>query len=279
MQTSYPSAQELGIAGMPGDTRPRDVVSLQSSEAAGVPFGTGVVDKLDGTFEDPDAITKNIRGVLLHSHAYDNTALDPAGVPAKQMGDVMVRGVVVVVPETAVAVGEEAFCRFAGVGTKGAWRNDADSGNAMHVNKARFRSAADAGKPALLELLDGVGEPDIVQISRDVAAITATTTLELGAVPLNRHVKLRNATLSIGAAAQDGTDHYVIQVKSGTTVLASHDTDTAQQGAIVQNTPKSMVLAAGVRGRSLERLTLLFTKNGTATNTTAGAFQAELEVF
>ncbi len=278
MQTSgYTTNQDLGIAGQIADSNKSDLISLQNSESAGVPFGIGVVDKGDGTFEDPDALTKKIRGVLVHSHAFDNDALDPAGVPTKQLADVMVRGRIVVVPEDAVTAGAEAYVRYAGTGTKGAFRAVPVAAEHMHLNNARFRTAADAGKPAVLELQDGVGEPDIATITVPMPVFSATTTLELGAVPKGRHVRVRSATLS-GGAAGNSPDNYTFDVKSGSTVLASYNTDAGAQGTIVQNTPKAMVPAAAA-GASLERLTFVATKGGSAANTTAGEIMVELELY
>ncbi len=269
----------LGVAGQLADTMKIDAISLQNSESAGVGFGLAVVDKGDGTFEDPDAATKKIRGVLLHSHAYDNDTLDPAGVPTKQMGDVLTRGKVVVVAEDSVVNGGEVFYRYAGSGTKGAIRGTYVAGETLHLPKAKFRSTnGGAGKAVVLELLDGLGEPDIVTVVKDVGALNATTTIQLGAVPVGRHVKVRSASLSCGVTAESSSVHWVIQVKSGSTVLASHDSDTAQQGAVTQNVPKAMVLASAA-GLSLELLVALFTKVSTAADLTAGAINVELEVY
>lgn len=286
MQTGgYSDNQSLGIEGQIASTQKTDMRSLKNSESAGVGFGLGVVDKGDGTFEELDALTKSPSGVLAHSHAYDNADMDPAGVPAKQAGDVVERGELIVYPETAVSAGDDAFCRFAnGVAdaalvTKGKWRNDSDTYTAMHVNRAKFKTAAAAGKPAILKLLDGFGEPDLVVLHRDIPAVSATTTLELGAVPANRHVKVRSASLSCGVTAEDATNKYVIELRAAATVLASHNSDAAAQGAVVQNTHKAMVLTAGARGKHLERLSLVFTKSGTAANITAGSAMVELEVY
>jgi hypothetical protein len=299
--TGYTTNQARGIPGMIADQHPVDAVSLRNSETTSVGFGCGVVDKGDGAFEEPDGSTKKIRGVLLQTHAIDNADEDPAGIPAGRMGDVCTRGRIYVVPEVAVTAGQEAYCRIAsGIAdatkvTKGAWRNNDDSSTAVHVNRARFRSSAAAGAPAVLELLDGVGEPDISIIEKRITgllgdgnaatpaavtetAIAATTTFDLGAVPKGRLVKVRSAMLSIGVVAGSAADRWVIELRSGSTILASFDTNTAAQGAVIQNTPKEMVPAEAA-GKSLERLTLVLTKNGSAAGISAGQLTAELEVY
>lgn len=303
-QTSgYGSDQALGVEGQLAETMKTDMDSLQNVESSGIGFGLGVVDEGDGTFSEIDAVTDELGGVLVHSHAYDNADLDPAGVPTKQMGDVLKRGRVIVFPEVAVSRDDEVFCRFDdGVAdptllTKGKFRNTSDSYTAMHVNRARFVSDADAGAPAILELLDGFGQPDLVHIHQylstptgdaDASAaaaithenITATQTYELGAVPTNRHVKVKSAHLSCGITAGDDTDHWVIQLRAGTTptVLAAFDSDVAEDGAVTQNTPTAMNAQAAA-GLSGERLWLVLTKNASAAAITPGAFSAVLEVF
>ncbi len=285
MQTGgYADNQALGVEGQLADTDLRSVMGLINSEATAVAYGLGVVDKGDGTFEELDAAYKDVGGVNLLEHAEDNADEAVASTPSKRMASVLRKGKVIVKVETAVSPGDDAYCRFTtGVldntqATKGGWGADDDSGTRRHVKGAKFRSAAAKGGLAVLELNDELGGYDISDRHATVGALSSTTTIELGAVPEGRHVRLKDALLSAGVTAGDGTDHWTIQILAGATVLASWDSDVAEDGAIVQNTPTALNKAANVVGAPGARLTAVFTKNASGANLTAGHLTVNLEV-
>ncbi|HKI87195.1 MAG TPA: hypothetical protein VKA53_10690 [Thermoanaerobaculia bacterium] len=285
MQTGgYADNQALGVEGQLADASLRDVASLVNSETSAIPYGLGVANKGDGQFEELDGAHKDVFGVTLLEHSTDNAGEAVASVPADTVGSVLRKGRVIVAVETAVSVGDEAYCRFddgvadATQTTKGKWGADDDTNTRRHVKGAVFRSAAAKNGLAVLELTDELGTYDLATRDAAVGAIAATTTLELGAVPEGRQVRLKSAQLSAGVTAGDATDHYVIQIKAGSTVLATWDSDVAVDGAITQNTPTALNKVASVVGAPGARLTAVFTKNNAAADLTAGHLTVDLEV-
>ena len=285
MQTSgYDTNQALGVEGQLADTGLREVMSLVNSETTAVGYGVGVVDVGDGTFEELDAAYKDIAGVNLLEHAEDNADETAASTPADKMGSVLRKGKVIVAVETAVSAGDDAYCRFDdGVAvpaqtTKGKWGADDDTNTRRHVKGAKFRSAAAKDGLAILELNDELGGYDMV--SRDVAvgALSSTTTSNLGAVPAGRQVRLNSAQLSAGVTVGDSTDYWTISILAGAVELANWNSDTAEDGAIVQGTPTELNKVAAVSGAPGAALTAVFTKFNSGASFSAGHLTLDLEV-
>jgi len=281
---SYQNDLDLGFPGMLAKTTLKESISLINSESAGVAFGLGVVDKLDGTFEELDAGYKDVRGATLHTYAYDNATDTEQVVPADKTGDVLVKGHIIVTAETAVTDGDDAYCRFAdGVAdvtqtTKGGWGADDDTNTRRHVKGAKFRSTVAKDALAVLELTDELGGFDLMTQVEQVGALSATTTILMGAAPVGRQMRLQSVQLSAGVTAEDATDHWVIELKAGTTVLATWDSDVAVDGGITQGTPTALNKVADVFAAPGEAITAVFTLYNSGAALTAGEINATFEV-
>lgn len=156
-QTSYDNAQAAAFAGLLADLDGSYVRGMRNMETAAVPFGIGVIQGTGANdFQLPDSAGDDVIGVLAHSHnAQAFSASIAQGLDANQAGNVVFRGAVYVKVEEAVAPGDDVYCRHTANGAgklqPGAFRKDADSGNALAVQGARWlTSTAGAGIAALL---------------------------------------------------------------------------------------------------------------------------------
>ena len=127
-QTSYPSANDLGLEGMIADLAQRTVDSLTNEESSAVPFGRGVIAGTDDDqFKLPSGAANVMRGITVHSQATEDPTDD--GIASEETAGVMVEGRIIVTPETTIAIGDPVFLRWtAGAAGEvaGRFRNDAD---------------------------------------------------------------------------------------------------------------------------------------------------------
>ncbi len=307
-QTTFPTSQSAGFAGMLADAGLRDVITRINEEAAEVLFGLGVQQGTgDKLFKKPTTAAQEIIGATLHSHAYDNAGLVTEAVPVDSPGDIIKRGRIFVTAETDVTDGAQAFCRIddgvadAAQTTKGGWGADDDSGTRRRVEGAKFRTTGSKGDIVTLELSDNlsatsatslarqvgedddlaysmvVGEGDDIIFEEAVAALSATGTVDLGSSPAGRTGRLQSVQVTAGMATQDDTDHWTIAVLADAVSLAIWDTDTAVDGGITQNVPTELNLVAGAVIPADARLTAVFTKIATGTTLSAGTITMNVQ--
>lgn len=285
-QTTFPTSQDAGFAGMLADASVRDVISRINEEATAVLFGLGVQQGTsDVLFKQPTSAAQEIIGCTLHSHAYDNAGETAQSVPADSPADVIKLGRILVTCETAVTDGADAYVRIddgvldAAQLTKGGWGADDDSGTRRHVKGAKFRTTAAKGAVAVLELTSSLSQNDALTLSAIIATIAATTTYAIGAAPATRHMAVTSVMLDATVAVGDATDHWTIALMSGATSLATWDTDTAVDGALVAGTPVAMNVTATNVVDPGDPVTLVFTKNASAAAfTVAGMGTAHFDV-
>jgi len=112
-------------------------------------------------------------------------------------------------------------------------------------------------------------------------ALVETTTFNLGAAPVGRHMIIESCQLSCGITVGDSTNHWTIALKNGATSIATWDSDTAVDGAITQGTPTAMNVTSTQADRVLapgNALTLVFTKNSAAVPISAGAVTVHAKI-
>ena len=130
-----------------------------------VPFGVFVVEDLTGLSDErahlPQA-TGDITtvgsgaGIAVHSHAseQDKGGINNLGYEPQSAMSVLREGRAIVRVEDAVVKGGLAFVRFvAGAGEQlGAFRSDADTADAVALPNATFKTSADAGGLAIVQV-------------------------------------------------------------------------------------------------------------------------------
>lgn len=149
-QLSYTEEMDVAFPGMLYDISFADIVSGVSQESSvSIAFGSGVVR---GTIDDgvkiPAAEADIVRGVVVHSHAYEmDVTADDDGIRPKAMVNVLRRGRIWVKVVTAVTAGDRAYLFFAGANPKGSWGNAMVADETMDTSlQAEFvTSAADDG--------------------------------------------------------------------------------------------------------------------------------------
>ena len=148
VQTAITAEPSAGYPGLIYDTGPKDVVSCVAQED--IPFGAYV--RVSGGYcelaDDAAEVTDGEGGVALA------TPTRPSGLGHKQ-GDVvpvMLQGRVWVATEQAIAAQATPFVRFAGEGTKGGWRNDADDASAAQPSGVSVYRGVGAAGLAVLQL-------------------------------------------------------------------------------------------------------------------------------
>ena len=97
-----------------------------------------------------------IAGVTAHSHANEVGADNLNLIDPNHAGNVLRRGTIYVEVEDAVVKGGAPFVRVVAAGAEvlGAFRSDADAGDARQLSNARFATSADAGGFAVLEFTE-----------------------------------------------------------------------------------------------------------------------------
>jgi hypothetical protein len=153
MQTAYSNTMPVGYAGMLYDSSFMTKDSYANAQGAAIPFGV-VVAKGTGDQDAtlPDNSADIMLGIVVHTHAYDQSSLTGTdGVPANRMLNAVKRGRIWVLVEEAVTKGDPVYVRIAnGVADvtktqKGALRKSADTATAVLLAGAHFYTSAAAG--------------------------------------------------------------------------------------------------------------------------------------
>lgn len=168
VQTTYNLAPPVAFAGMLADIGNNDVVCMINKEsAASMPFGFAVCfqgSTVDKGALNPDATTDKIAGLVVHSHAYADTALGlgtaGAGTAVKgvlpgQTINVLRKGRMWVKVEEAVVPGDRLFIRAVATGAEveGAIRKSADGTDCIDSSaQGVFLTTAAADGLAVLEV-------------------------------------------------------------------------------------------------------------------------------
>lgn len=163
VQTTYTQDPAIALEGQLADEQQSPVIiSMRNNEAtAEMAFGLAVV--FEGSTDDqgalaPDAITEDVAGIVIHSHAYErgeNGTLGETGVKPGGTLNVLRKGRIWVKPETSVSPGDRLHIRAVALGTEreGAVRASADSTDTIDsTNQGVFLTSADANGLALLEV-------------------------------------------------------------------------------------------------------------------------------
>jgi hypothetical protein len=162
MQTSYSTQPDQAFAGLLGDVGPHDALSRAFQAGASPrdvsPFGVAMVAGTDPVTQAklPTATAQVFLGIAVHKHR-DPVDRDDASTTGIEDGDTMsllTKGRVWVRVEEAVAPGDAVYFRHTQVGAEqaGAFRNDADGGDADQITSARWASVATGAGIALLEI-------------------------------------------------------------------------------------------------------------------------------
>lgn len=157
-QLSYSDTMAVAFAGMLYDLTDNDIVSSVSQESSlEIPFGVGVCrGTVDSGVKLPAVSTAKMKGVAVHSHAYEPLdALGTVGVKPTFPINTLRRGRIWVIVEEAVVPGDRAFVRFAagsGGSQLGAWRKSEVLDETLDLTaECEFQSTADALGLAVLE--------------------------------------------------------------------------------------------------------------------------------
>jgi hypothetical protein len=291
-QTTYNLKPAVAFAGMAPDSdiTSKFDASFVNAEGDDIPFGIAMARGDAG--DEAVLVTSpadEIVCVARHTHAVDIVDLDGEdGVADEGMFSGRKKGRLYVKVEEAVAVGDQAFVRFAnGVADaarvqKGAFRKSDDTGTAFRLKGGTYQSAASADGFAILEFDVAIhNKHDRVTMTRDHAenADGGAQTTFLADLPEDAffvvdEVKYNNVT---GLAAHND-NHALIQLKNGATVLAGWNTDgngttngigatAAAEGSIAADTPVNLTLntLANRVCAPGARLDLVVTEAGTTT--------------
>jgi hypothetical protein len=160
MQTTYSNVPGAAFAGMLGDSKPADILSRALGGSVNVGFGLmleyGATPTTEAAPLADGATLGDLVGVTVHRHTQDRASLTGThGITPNSTMDLLRKGRVWVVVEEAVTPGDAVFVRHtaAGLEVKGAFRNDADGGDAVDIStKARWESTTTGAGIALLDL-------------------------------------------------------------------------------------------------------------------------------
>ena len=156
-QTTAPQiSMTKGFNGQLADSHaPKDVVTGKA-KAAAMPLGVlAVIDTAsgDGGVKVP-AVTGDVSGkavgVVMHSHSVESSLTGSPEWPRYSAVPVLRRGRVYVSVENAVAEGGQVFARH--TAPFGAFRADADTGNATLVPGAVYRTSTAGAGLAVVEI-------------------------------------------------------------------------------------------------------------------------------
>lgn len=162
VQSTYGENPTIGIKGQLADSGAHDVISMVNNESSQeMAFGLAVV--FEGSTDDqgalaPDAISEQVAGILVHSHAYSNDSDGDLGTTGLKPGailNVLRKGRIWVEAEEAVSPGDPLWIRAVVTGNEeeGALAMQADSTDMIDSsNQGRWLTTATAGNIALLEV-------------------------------------------------------------------------------------------------------------------------------
>ncbi len=101
------------------------------------------------------------------------------------------------------------------------------------------------------------------------AQVTSDTTTKVYKVPTGRKLRIdRVLYVNPTGLAQDAANYFAVQVKKGSTVMASHSTQTGAQGTLTADTFVELVLSATDANRVADagdEITMVLDETGTAT--------------
>lgn len=122
-------------------------------DKANLPVGIGVVKLEDGTCRQPQAgdTAIDIRGIVVRSEAnIAPTPDNPEYEPQREV-TLLTEGPIWVDVENAAAYGAQAFCRIVATGNEvaGAFRSDADGGDAVAINAVFDKATSGKGRSKL----------------------------------------------------------------------------------------------------------------------------------
>lgn len=158
-QLTYETNFRVGILGNEAEELPSKKGTAKNAQGADIPFGVAVARSGNSDIERvlPTSGSDEIIGVALNTFFQDNRSLsNDDGIKDDDYFTEMYEGVIWVKPEVAVQPGEPVFVRHTANGGNtqlGAFRNDADTSNAVQI-RGRWRSSALAGELAKLELFN-----------------------------------------------------------------------------------------------------------------------------
>lgn len=160
-QTTAPLREMVvGRLGLAAEPMQPATIETKVQPSAKSYFGRAIVEDIatgEDAIKHPDAASQSVRGVVMSSHSLVNEdGSDSPHYPAKESVKVMNKGRVWVQIEEDIAVGDDVYFRHTvngGLDMLGAFRNDADSGNADQLTNARWVKGGTAAQGiALLEL-------------------------------------------------------------------------------------------------------------------------------
>jgi len=162
--TFWVQADAPGTAFTSTGTTNCSVTNTVANETA-IPFGVVVVQDTwtgkDNLAHLPLLTTdisaeNSALGITVHSQSFEQALLnaDNEGYPHQSAMSICRKGRVYVEVEDAVAVGGKVYVRFTAGATEqqGAMRSDTDSGDAVALPYARFKTSAAAGGIAIVEI-------------------------------------------------------------------------------------------------------------------------------
>lgn len=155
MQTSVNEYRDKGLAGQLADIGSHDVVTRANASGGSIPPGVFVTKGgNEGEAVLPDA-TGDVTGLVgLGVVGRSNTQAQDEGYADGDPMPIIKKGRVWVPVEDGVTAETAAFVRFVAAGAEqlGAFRSDADGGDAVALSGAKFASDAIAGEVALLDI-------------------------------------------------------------------------------------------------------------------------------
>jgi len=140
-QTSYSITLSAAYEGYVADSESSRVIPLRNSIGSTQPYGRAVCfSTTEGDFR-ACAATRVLAGILVRANDHE---LDASGLPASEVGNILVEGSAWVVVEEAVVPGNPVRVRLtAGSGeTVGAFRTGADSTDCALIPNAVYETAA-----------------------------------------------------------------------------------------------------------------------------------------
>ena len=155
MQTSYSVDQSAGKEGLKYDLGHSDVVT-KNNDTDKLLIGKLVAKGAEELEAKAPAaatdITADAIGVVLSVHDVESSDETEPSLPVGKPASIMKKGRVWVKVESAVVYGQAVHVRYAGAGSKGAFRGAAVADETAVLPNAKFLSSAGIGELAVLEV-------------------------------------------------------------------------------------------------------------------------------
>ena len=165
IQTTYPEQFGFGFEGQLADSGSDRFIRIYTNSVADMSFGRAVVQlpaDADNECSIPSAASQGLLGITTFTHAWERDLLSDsgdAGIAQNKPANVLRRGRVIVVVESAVTPASPVYYRHSNAGASpeaiARFRgdNDGGSGDVEQVTSgARFMTSASAGEKAILEI-------------------------------------------------------------------------------------------------------------------------------